>query len=152
MCRPMSRRVAGHTFAFSVRRSLHATFVFTGNIDVSGRGVHVEAGRLASSSVAGFANRHMDSGTSERIYCSTVSWTRSPSPLNNFVMNDGMIQMIQEQELGSAEYGHTRFSDLSPTEFASKYFGSRPPTTDLHLWNTYRWLWGGVFPRGTRFF
>jgi len=35
----------------------------------------------------------------------------------NFVENERIIQGLNENELGSAVYGHTRFSDMSPEQF-----------------------------------
>ncbi|KAF6777477.1 hypothetical protein AHF37_03350 [Paragonimus kellicotti] len=43
------------------------------------------------------------------------------------IFKDNLVraQQYQEQEQGTAKYGVTRFSDLTPKEFATKYLGAR---------------------------
>eukprot|EP00299_Pterocystis_sp_00344_P009584 c4077_g1_i1.p1 GENE.c4077_g1_i1~~c4077_g1_i1.p1 ORF type:complete len:369 (-),score=83.33 c4077_g1_i1:23-1129(-) len=43
----------------------------------------------------------------------------------NFVSNAAIIEKLNAESTDTAEYGHTRFSDLSPSEFRSKYFPTK---------------------------
>jgi len=58
----------------------------------------------------------------------------------NYLSNEAVIKRLQEQEEGTAEYGHTQFSDLLPHQWNALYFG--------YVMDTERGLRGGLEASG----
>jgi len=81
--------------------------------------------QAADSRFAAWAHAH------NRTYASRDARNQA---LHNFVANEAVIATLQEDELGSAVYGHTRFSDLSAAQFRQQYLGARARKEDLSHW------------------
>lgn len=54
-----------------------------------------------------------------KAYGTLEGWRRA---YENYAGNGRVIEALREQD--AAEYGHTKFSDLSPREFKARYFGA----------------------------
>jgi len=51
----------------------------------------------------------------------------SAAARRTFAANEQVIAELNRLEMGSAVYGHTRFSDLSPAQFVTEYLARMPP-------------------------